>query len=89
MNKINGNLPATGGPSISVWIGIQFRFCFDAVADLDPIPVLRMSENQKYFDIVVDPGCLFRIPDPGSRIRNIQDPGSGSTSKSVSKLSTY
>ncbi len=39
---------------------------------------------------VADPGCLFRIPDPyfsmpdpGSRVKNIPDHGSGSASKNI------
>ncbi len=42
---------------------------------------------------VTDPGCLsrildpnFSIPDPGSKVKKIPDPGSASASKSLSRV---
>ncbi len=53
--------------------------------------VPKKNVNLGNFTSVTDPGCLsqiriFSIPDPGSRVKKITDPGSGSPSKNLSIL---
>ncbi len=54
------------------------------IEHIDLYEILKPSLNQSCGSGMFIPDPNFSIPDPGSRVKNISDPGSGSASKNLS-----